>query len=155
MLKQSPQDLIRIDAIGLRMKVQKDAMAQDRNGQRRNVFIGHMVAAPRKRPRLGREHDELRGSHARAVIYIFLDEVRSFILEARRADQLNHIFCKRFSNGHHAHKLLESEDLLGICNSLHFGIASGRRQIHVLQFILGAEVFENHIEEESIELRLG
>ena len=44
-----------------------------------DVVVGHVVAAVHQRARLGGQHQELRGAHAGAVVYILLDEIRARI----------------------------------------------------------------------------
>src|SRR5580700_2827223 len=65
---QAAQDLIGINAIRLRVEIEQNAMAQNRNGQRSHVFVGDVIAAPRQRAGLGCQHDKLRGAHAGAVV---------------------------------------------------------------------------------------
>ena len=62
--EQPPQNFIRIDAVRFGVEIQQDAVAQHRDRQRENVFVRDVVAAVRQRPRLGGQHDELRGAHA-------------------------------------------------------------------------------------------
>ena len=58
------------------MKIQQNAMAQDGRGQRADVFVGHVIAVAQQGASFRRQHDELRGAHAGAVVDVFLDEVR-------------------------------------------------------------------------------
>ena len=73
--EQTADDLVGVDALGLRVEVQQNPVAQDRRGQRRDVLVGDVIAAARQRARLRRQHDELRGADAGAEVDVFLDEV--------------------------------------------------------------------------------
>ena len=106
------EDLVRVDAIGLRMEVEQDAMAQHGRRESSDVFVGHVIALTGESPSLGGEHDELCGANAATVVHIFLDEVgRAFTVVPRRAHQAHDVTRQRFGNGHHAHQLLKVEQL--------------------------------------------
>ncbi len=70
------QDVVGVDAVGFRVEIEQDAVPQHRDGQRGDVLVGHVVAAASQRAGLGRQHQELRGAHAGAVVDVLLDEVR-------------------------------------------------------------------------------
>ncbi len=92
------------------MKVEQDAMAQYRDGKRGNVVVSDVVAAAGECACLCRQHDKLRGANAAAVVDILLYEVRRvLVLVSRRAHQVDDVPRDRFTDRHHANKLLEVE----------------------------------------------
>jgi len=138
------------------MKVEQDAVAQDRNGKRGDVVVRDVVAAARKCACFRRQHNELRGPNAAAVVNIFLHEVwRAVVLVSRRAHQVDDVPRHRFAYRNHADKVLEVEQLLGGGHGLNFGDARGRGQVHDFQFVAGTEVVEDGVEEEAVQLGLG
>jgi hypothetical protein len=44
MLEKALKNFVRIDAVGFRMEVQQNAVAQHRNGQRDDVILSHLIA---------------------------------------------------------------------------------------------------------------
>src|SRR6516165_2171966 len=130
MLEQAAEDLIRIDAVRFRVKVQKNAVAKDGDCQGRDVLIGHMKAVAGERARLRRQHYELGGTNAGSVIDVFFDEIRRHTaVVSCGADQPDYVPGKGHGNGHHADEFLEVEDLLGAGDSLHLGDVGGGGQV--------------------------
>ena len=124
-LEQAAQNFVRIDAVRFRVEIQQDAMAQDGDRQRGDVLVGHVIAAARQRAGLGGQHEELRGADAGAVVDVLLDEVRApAAVVARGAHQIDDVARDRFGDRHHAHQLLEIENLLGVGDR----VAPGRRE---------------------------
>src|SRR5580700_6606015 len=155
-LEQAVQDLVRIDAIRLRVEVQQDAMPEHGDGQRSDVVVGDVITAARQGAGLGSQYDELRGANAGAVVDVLLDEVgRQAAVMARGANQIDDVASQGFGDGDHAHKLLEIENLLGIGYGVDMGDARGRGKVHNFYFVFGAQVIENGIEEKAVELRFG
>ena len=135
MLEQAAEDLIRIDAVRFRVKVQKNAVAKDGDCQGRDVLIGHMKAVAGESARLRRQHYELGGTNARPVIDVFFDEIRRHTaVVSCGADQPYYVPGERLGDGHHADELLEVEDLLGAGDSLHLGDAGGGGEVDYLHF---------------------
>ena len=103
-----------VDLVRLGMEVQQDAVPQDRRGQRRDVFVGHVIAAVHQRARLGGQHQVLNAADAGAEVDVLLDEVRrGRVGRARHANEVDRIAGDRIGDRHHADELLEAEDLLG------------------------------------------
>ena len=95
MLEQAAEDLIRIDAVRFRVKVQKNAVAKDGDCQGRDVLIGHMKAVAGESARLRRQHYELGGTNARPVIDVLLDEIRRHTaVVSCGANELDHVSGK-------------------------------------------------------------
>src|ERR1700691_4662664 len=138
------------------MKVEQDAMAQHRYGKRDDVVVSDVVAAAGEGTGLCRQHNKLRGTNAAAVVDILLYEIGSvLVLISCRAHQADNILRHRFANRHHADKLLEVEQLLGSGDRIYLGHMGRRGKVHYLEFVAGAEVVEDGVEEEAVELLLG
>ena len=89
-------------------------MAQHGRDHGGDVVVGDVIALVRERAGLGGEHDELRRADAGAVVDVFLDEVRcAFTLGPRGTHQADDIARECFGDGHHAHELLEVEQIFG------------------------------------------
>jgi len=125
------------------------------NRQSEDVFVGDMVSAARERASLCGEHDKLRGAHAGAIVHVFFDEVRSVLgFGPRRANQADDIFSNGVGNRHHAHQLLEIENLFGVGHCAHFGGARGGGQVDNFYFVVCAQVVEYRIEKKAVELKI-
>src|SRR5262249_48411677 len=150
------KDLIRIDAVRFRVKVQKNAVAKDWDCQGRDVLIGHMKAVAGERPRLRRQNYELGGTNTGSVIDVFFDELRRHTaVVSCGANELDHVAGEGASNGHHADEFLEVEDLLGAGDNLHLGDVGGGGQVNHFHLFIRTEVLEHRIEHKSVQLRVG
>ena len=74
---------------------------------------------------------------------------------ARGANQIDHVARKGFADRHHADQFLEIENFLGVGDRLHLRDARRGRQVHDLHFVRGAQIIEDGIEQEAVELRFG
>src|SRR6266853_1600657 len=109
-----------------------------------------------KSARFRRQDDELGGAHAAPVIYVFLDEVgRASAVVARGANEFNHVSSQGFADWHHADQLLEIENLFRGGDRIDLRDMRGGGQIDHLHFVVGAQIIEDGIEQEAIELRFG
>src|ERR1700677_984326 len=75
LFEQAAQNLVGLDAVRFGVEVEQDAMAQDGDGHRDDVFFGYVVAAAGEGARFGRQHNELRGANAGAVVDVFFYEI--------------------------------------------------------------------------------
>src|SRR5579862_6817407 len=75
--EKAPDDLVRIDVLGLGVKVQQDPVAQHGSGEGRDILVGDVVTVAREGADLGPEDDELRGAHAGPEVDVLLDELGS------------------------------------------------------------------------------
>ena len=94
-------------------------------------------------------------AHTCSVVHVFLDELRRVPARAPRgADQRHHVAGQRLRDRHHAHELLEVEDLLRARDGLDLGDMRSGGQIDNLQLIVGAQVIQNRVEQKPVELGL-
>src|ERR1700733_1261248 len=119
-------------------------MAQDGHGDRGDVLVGNVIALARASPGLRGENDELRGADASPVVHIFLYEVgRVFTLVAGGTHQAHDVAGEGFGDGHHAHELLEVEQVFGRGHDFDLRRARCGGEVDYLELVLGAEVVED------------
>ena len=88
-------------------------MPENWRHQRRNVFVGHVVALAHQRAALGRQNNELHTADAGAEVNILLHEIRrARVCRACGADNVHRVSSYGVRNGHHTNQLLEIENFL-------------------------------------------
>src|SRR5688500_1124065 len=73
--EQALDDIVGGNAFGLSVEIGDDPVTQHRMRQRADVLETHVIAAAGQGPRLGAEHQVLRGADAGAERHPLLDEV--------------------------------------------------------------------------------
>src|SRR5579864_1091191 len=155
-VEQLLQNVVLAQPVRFRMEIQQNAVAQNGDEQRADVFVGNVVAALHQSAGLSAEHQELRSADAATVVHVLVDEVRrGFVTAARGTDQVDGVTRHRFADRHHAHQLLELEDLGGVGHGVGLRHVRGGGQIDHLHFFLGRQVVEHRVEEKPVELRFG
>ncbi len=131
-------------------------MAENRSGQRNDVFVAHVIAVVRQCTRLCRKHQELRGTHASTVVHVFLDDRRGTLgLETRRPHDLHGIAGDRLRHRHAPHQILKVQQLRGVGDGSDFGRIRSGRAVDDPHLIVRAQVVEHRVEQKAIQLRLG
>ena len=132
-------------------------MAQDRQHERGDVVARHVVAAIHERPRLGGERQEHRGAHARAVLDVLAHDVRrERILRTRGPDEIHRETIDRLGDRDLPDEPLELHDLFGSRAGLNGRNVHARRvAVDDRDLLVPAQVVEDDVEQESVELRLG
>ncbi len=121
----------------------------------RDVLIRHVVTVMRESARFRRQDDELGGAHTAAVIYVFLDEVRRCAaVVARGANEFDYVTSQGFADRHHADQFLEIEDFLRRRYRIDLRDVRGGGQIDHLHFVVGTQIIQHGIEQETIKLCL-
>src|SRR5579872_4252267 len=147
---------IGVDSIRLGVEVEQHAMAEHGNNHRSNVVICYVITFVRKSAGLSRKNDELCCTNAGAEVRVFFDELRcGVVFGASGAHQADDVSSETLGDRNHAHELLKVEQIFSgsDCLNLHLACCGGAINYH--PFVVGAEVIENRIEQETIKLRFG
>ncbi len=142
--------------VGFGLEVQQNAMPQNGLHQRGDIFVGHVIAALHQRPGFGRQYQELRRADAGAEVDVLLDEIgRGRIGSASGAHQVHGVARDGIRDRNHADHLLEVENLFGGGDRLGLRDVRGGGEVQHLHFVVGREVIEQHVEDETVELGFG
>src|SRR5258708_7559802 len=138
------------------MEVQQNAVAQNRNEKRTNIFEAHVIAAFHQGASLRTEYQILSRADAATVVDVFLHDLRRRgIFQTCRTHQFDRILRYRFGDWGHANELLEIQNLLRGRDRIGLGDVRRRGQVHHLQFLGSRQVVQNDVEQEAVELSFG
>src|SRR5215510_4986322 len=147
--------LIRIDFFGLRLEIEKDAMAQHGLGHGANVVARHVIAPVQDGARLAGQHQELRRAKRSAPRHPAVDEVGSVGARAARADQVDGVAGDRIGRRNLSHQTLKFDDLFGGHQALQVQVLWRSRHLDHGDLVLLGQVPDADVEHEAVELGFG
>src|SRR5690349_18270076 len=111
--QQAPDDFVRVDAVGFRLEVHQDAVAQHRQRHGANVLEVDYGPPLEQRASLAAEEKRLAGAWARAPAHPLADEIRRFLRRRTRgADETGGEIHDVVGGGHVTHQSVQALDLI-------------------------------------------
>ena len=114
-----------------------------------------MGAALQQRARLAAEDQRLPGSKARAPVDPLIDKVGcAFLAGTRTRGQAHGVTHDRVGHRHLAHDALDAHHLLGAEHRVQLHVVAPGGLANDAHLVLLRQVVDEHVEHESVELRL-